>query len=399
MIFRLPEQAKQAVLTGFAIVALLLPQAVPILLGLVLLSQAAEALAAGGGRAVLALGAWGRLRPALLLFLLPILALALAPWAEWPGLSAGRAGRLMGEILLALALAGIVLAMPPDLAARRARAVIAGVSIGATLAIADLAGHGMVTGFLRAQPVDAITYGRSAVLAALVVVPTLLAAPLPPWQRIVFIIPGVILAALSANLAAKLLLPVAAVAALIGLWRWGPVLVAVAVSSAIALPAVLPVGLNPAQECSLWAGKPSAAHRLLIWTYADGLIEQRPWSGWGLDAARRLGAVAPDAPVPDCARRALNRDTVPLLPLHPHNGALQLWLELGAVGAGLLPLLLLTIVLPLRTVTPRARIAGSAALAGSAVPLLVSFGLWQGWWLAGLSVFWGLILLYFAPRS
>lgn len=396
---RLPEGAKQAALTGFAVIAVLLPQALPVLLGLVLLSQFAEALTIGGRGAVLALGAWGKLRPALLLFLLPILALALLPWSEWPGLSAGRAVRLIGEILLALALAGIVLAVPPGLAARRARAVIIGVSVGAGLALADLASHGLVTGFLRGQPVDAITYGRSAVLAALVVVPTLLAAPLPLVQRAMLVMPGVILAALSANLAAKLLLPVAAIAALIGVWRWGAVLVALVVSSAIALPALLPVGLTPAQECALWAAKPSAAHRLLIWTYADGLINQRPWSGWGLDAARRLGAVAPDAPVPDCARPGLGRDTVPLLPLHPHNGALQLWLELGAVGAGLLLLLLFRMAVPLSTVSSRTRMVGSAALAGSAVPLLVSFGLWQGWWLAGLSVFWGLILLYFTPRS
>ena len=399
MILRLPEAAKQAALAGFATIALLFPQALPVLLGLVVLSQIVAAAAEGGRRGLLTLGAWGRLRPALLLFLVPILALALVPWADWPGLSAGRAGRLVGELLLALALAGIALAVPPDQAARRARAVTVGLSVGTALAVADLASQGQLTGFLRGQPVDVITYGRSAVLAALAAVPILLAAPFPLLRRVFLAVPGIVLAAISANLAAKLLVPVAVVAALVGLWRWGPVVIALAVSSAIALPALLPVALTPAQECALWAGKPSAAHRLLIWTYADGLIDQRPWSGWGLDAARRLGAAAPDAPVPECARPALGRDSVPLLPLHPHNGALQLWLELGALGALLLPLLLLTIARTLMLLPTVVRATGSAALAGGMVPLLVSFGLWQGWWLAGLSVFWGMMLLYFSRRS
>lgn len=399
MILRLHEAAKQAALAGFAVIALLFPQALPVLLGLVVLSQIVAAAAEGGWRGLLTLGAWGRLRPALLLFLVPILALALVPWADWPGLSAGRAGRLVGELLLALVLAGIALAVPPDQAARRARAVTVGLSVGAGLAVADLASQGLLTGFLRGQPVDAITYGRSAVLAALAAVPILLAAPFPLLRRVFLAVPGIVLAAISANLAAKLLVPVAVVAALVGLWRWGPVVIALAVSSAIALPALLPVALTPAQECALWAGKPSAAHRLLIWTYADGLIDQRPWSGWGLDAARRLGAAAPDAPVPECARPALGRDSVPLLPLHPHNGALQLWLELGALGALVLPLLLLTISRTLMLLPTVARATGSAALAGGMVPLLVSFGLWQGWWLAGLSVFWGMMLLYFSRRS
>lgn len=398
MTFHLPERVKQGALAGFAVVAILFPQALPVLLGLVVLSQVAEAWAAGGRQGLIALGAWGRLRPALVLFLLPIVALALVPWAEWPGLSAGRAVRLIGEILLALVLAGIVLTVPPEQAARRARALVVGIGVGAGLAVADLASHGLLTGALRGQPVDAITYGRSAVLAALVAVPTVLAAPFPLLRRLAFAVPGVILAAISANLAAKLLLPVAAVAAVVGLWRWGAVLIAVALSSAIALPAVLPVTLTPAEECSLWAGKPSAAHRLLIWTYADGLIGERPWHGWGLDAARRLGAVAPEAPVPDCARQAVGRDTVPLLPLHPHNGALQLWLELGVFGALLLPFIVLKASVALTSLPRVVRSSGSAALAGGMVPVLVSFGLWQGWWLAGLSIFWGVMLLYFSRR-
>ncbi|WP_198148397.1 hypothetical protein, partial [Elstera litoralis] len=137
-------------------------------------------------------------------------------------------------------------------------------------AVLDLWTQGALTGWLRGQPVDAITYGRSAVLAALAVGPSLLAARFPLAQRLILVLPGVVLAVISANLAAKLILPAAFGAAVIGLWRFGPLLLAGLVSLALLLPALLPVTLTPAAECALWAGKPSAAHRLLIWTYADG---------------------------------------------------------------------------------------------------------------------------------
>ncbi|MFY8106873.1 MAG: O-antigen ligase family protein [Elstera sp.] len=396
MTLGVPEAGKQAGLATLAALGLLFPQALPIILGLLLLITVTEAWA---GKALTRLGAWRNVRTGALVFLLPLLALMLSPWAEWPGPAAGRAARLALELAEAVALGAILLAFPRETAVQRGKAACWGLAAGALLAVIDLSTGGGLTGWLRGQPVDAVTYGRSAVLAALVVIPLLLAARVPLWQRIGLILPGILLALLSANLAAKLILPVAALAALIGLWRFGPGLLAGLISLAVLLPGVLPMRLTPADNCALWAGKPSAAHRLLIWTYADGLIDQRPWTGWGLDAARRLGAVAPEAAVPDCARAALGRDTVPLLPLHPHNGALQLWLELGLAGAVFLPLLMIGLIRPLFQRSPLERATATSAFAGASVPLLVSFGLWQGWWLAGLALLWGLVILLMTPRS
>ncbi len=392
----LPEPVKQAGLTTLAVLGLLFPQALPIILGLLLLITVTEAWA---GKTLARLGSWRAVRAGAVFFLLPLLAVVLSPGAEWPWPAVGRAARLALEVSEALALGAILLALPRDTTVKRGQAVCLGLAAGALLAVIDLRTGGGLTGWLRGQPVDAITYGRSAVLSALVVAPLLLAARFPVWQRVLLVVPGVLLAFLSANLAAKLLLPVAAVAALLGLWRFGPILLGSIITLAVVLPGVLPVALTPADDCALWAGKPSAAHRLLIWTYADGLIDQRPWTGWGLDAARRLGAVAPEAAVPECARAALGRDTVPLLPLHPHNGALQLWLELGIGGAMLLPLLLIGLIRPIIERSKIDRATATSAFAGASVPLLVSFGLWQGWWLAALALLWGLVILLFAPRS
>jgi O-antigen ligase len=54
--------------------------------------------------------------------------------------------------------------------------------------------------------------------------------------------------------------------------------------------------------------------RLNIWTFAADHIQSHPFRGWGLDASRTFG---------------------PAIPLHTHNAQLQLWLELGAIGAAL----------------------------------------------------------------
>src|SRR6202043_2906705 len=74
--------------------------------------------------------------------------------------------------------------------------------------------------------------------------------------------------------------------------------------------------------------KLSAGHRLLIWSFVGSRIAERPLVGWGLDSSRAIpGGKDPIRPGEDW------------LPLHPHNAALQLLLELGAPGAVLFALL------------------------------------------------------------
>lgn len=102
--------------------------------------------------------------------------------------------------------------------------------------------------------------------------------------------------------------------------------------------------------------------RLSYWSYAMDRIAEHPWRGWGLDASRAFS---------------------PHIQLHPHNGALQVWLELGALGAGALAL---TWAFVFRSLARDERSLLPAAAAGSAAVYLffglVSFGLWQEWWLS-----------------
>jgi O-antigen ligase len=106
----------------------------------------------------------------------------------------------------------------------------------------------------------------------------------------------------------------------------------------------------------------SWSQRVGYWLHALERMGEHPWRGWGLEASRAFS---------------------PAIQLHPHNGAMQAWLELGVLGAGALAL---TWAFVFRRLARDNRDLATCAAAGSAAVYLffgvVSFGLWQEWWLA-----------------
>lgn len=147
------------------------------------------------------------------------------------------------------------------------------------------------------------------------------------------------------------------------------------------LPALAPIDAASQPSALL---KPSARARLVIWQFAEARITERPFLGWGIDAARAIPGGKTAVPlVVD------SRGTIVMLermPLHPHNGPLQIWLELGAVGAVLAAGLVFVLLRRLDAAAlPRAwRAVALAAVAGAAIEISVSYGMWQSWWLCGL---------------
>ncbi len=131
----------------------------------------------------------------------------------------------------------------------------------------------------------------------------------------------------------------------------------------------------------------SLLHRLLIWDYALEKIAQKPVLGYGFDAAREIGGREPKRhfdfdPEPG---RPLYRPFFEPIPLHTHNGVIQLWLELGGVGAGLgFALLVLVWRSALKESDPWRRAAQGAFLAAMMSPVLLSYGLFQAWWVGTL---------------
>jgi len=112
--------------------------------------------------------------------------------------------------------------------------------------------------------------------------------------------------------------------------------------------------------------------RVGMWTIAARTSLEHPLAGIGFRNARDLGETV--------TRR--EGDLV-RVDLHPHNAALEIWLELGLVGAALFAALLAALVRPLRSLAGRDRLVGAAATAALATWLtvaLLSFSLWQTWW-------------------
>jgi exopolysaccharide production protein ExoQ len=123
-----------------------------------------------------------------------------------------------------------------------------------------------------------------------------------------------------------------------------------------------------ARDGSVW-------HRAEIWSFVSGRIAERPLLGWGLDSARDMPG-GKDLITPGAEK----------LPLHPHNGMLQLWLELGALGAACGAALALLaawrVTDPARAAA--ARIAEAGALAAALAIFATAYGVWQAWWIATL---------------
>ena len=105
-------------------------------------------------------------------------------------------------------------------------------------------------------------------------------------------------------------------------------------------------------------------HRLNIWAFTGNQIVEHALRGWGIDASRTFG---------------------PAIPLHTHNAALQLWLELGAIGAAMAAAFFAWILYRIVGWTGENRRDGAMAAAVTVSYLVIgglSFGVWQEWWLA-----------------
>jgi exopolysaccharide production protein ExoQ len=130
---------------------------------------------------------------------------------------------------------------------------------------------------------------------------------------------------------------------------------------------------------------PSLLHRLQIWDFTSRHIVEKPIIGWGFNAARDIPGGDERYLVKD--RNGLTIGQGDRLPLHPHNGALQVWLELGAPGALLVAAFLALAAYRAGGIGNRGHRAIALGLLSTIVPIwLFSFGIWQGWWLGVMSL-------------
>ncbi|WP_428248610.1 O-antigen ligase family protein [Ferrovibrio sp.] len=127
----------------------------------------------------------------------------------------------------------------------------------------------------------------------------------------------------------------------------------------------------------------SAVHRLHVWDFVAERFLERPWLGWGIDAARALPGAG--AMLPSGGEQ---------VPSHPHNGVLQFWLELGIPGGLLLLAGHGTIWHALSSDKLRntMRAAGTGCYVTALIYFLASFNSWHSWWIGFLGVSFSLLL-------
>ena len=314
---------------------------------------------------------------------------ASALWALQPLKALGTAVQIGGFVLLGAAACRAV-AEDDEAAKRRlVLAASAGLLAGLLLAGLDAAtGNGVraaVRG-LKEAPAH-LRFGLKPAASAIALwLPLAAAAPGLPrvWRGVILAVGAAVLLLLPGETPKIAVLAAAAAggAALLAP-RLAPRLLGALVAAAILL---MPFALGPV----LARGVPadgialSAVHRLLIWDFAAARVAERPVLGWGMEGSRAVPGR--DAhPSPGTLERfglsgpaAGYLPNAELLPLHPHNGALQLWLELGAPGA-LLGAMFAFLLGRAAAHAARPEVA-TAALAAGAVTAMLSFGTWQEWW-------------------
>ncbi len=118
----------------------------------------------------------------------------------------------------------------------------------------------------------------------------------------------------------------------------------------------------------------SGAHRLVIWRAVAERVEERPALGWGLDTSPPILHDGPET-----------IDSMPIKgSLHPHNMLLQVWLEMGVVGAALLCALTAAVHFAIRRLAPGDRAFLWGLVVAGWISCLLAFGIWQTWWVAAL---------------
>ncbi|WP_299395087.1 O-antigen ligase [Pelagibius sp.] len=117
---------------------------------------------------------------------------------------------------------------------------------------------------------------------------------------------------------------------------------------------------------------PTARYRVHTWDFVADKIVERPLAGWGFDSSASIPAA--DAEPFGRGRKAI--------PSHPHNGPLQILLELGAAGAVLTIAVLFFIARRIDGLPPAARVCSQGMFITILCIASTAYGLWQSHWLA-----------------
>ncbi|MGE7418585.1 O-antigen ligase family protein [Methylobacterium tarhaniae] len=300
-------------------------------------------------------------------------------WSPLPGLSL----RTLSEFLPALAGAYLVARLaPPHLAAVAGPAAWMLVATCAYV-VADLA-SGLVIREALGQRVAAFAFNRPLLVMMLLAFPMTAFLAASGRRGLAALVAACLAVAAWRSVSGATVLGLATGALTVCALRWLPARAGLGLTGAALLGALV---LAPVEGDLLARTMPDALHqrlagsstraRVAIARSFGAAVAADPWRGAGYGTSGRFQ----DAPV---AERIEPEMRFMLAVGHPHNSFLQVWAELGIVGATLAALVL---VLTLRMLLAWKAVARSAALALLAAAGIVAFvehGAWQAWWTAGL---------------
>lgn len=132
--------------------------------------------------------------------------------------------------------------------------------------------------------------------------------------------------------------------------------------------------LMPAESTD-FVSRATVLPRIELWTFVSQKILLHPLLGYGLEAGRFL-------PLDDMTQKYFGGAFMH----HPHNGILQVWFEMGALGAVLLALGWGLLVAMVGKTSASVQSYVLAGLVCALVVSTVSHGLWQTWWVSALVI-------------
>ncbi len=351
----------------------------PLVIGIAALLFLAGAVAEQGGRAASLL--IGPLRAPLGLAALAFLGWCLVSlaWSPFPALW----GRVLSEFLPTLVAAAILARLAPGRLPSWAPPLGAGLLAAACLYMAGSLALGLAPQAWLGQRVALFMFNRPLLTVLLLAGPLAAFLALRGRRLAALLLLALAALAILRSISGAATLGLLAGAVMFGIGRFAPRAAALALA---ALILGLAFALAPVEGDLLHRLMPEAAHerltqsssraRVAIAQSFGAAVAQAPWIGSGYGMGLRFAEVP--------AAQALEPEMRAMLAVgHPHNTFLQIWSELGVVGAGLAALVAF-LALRAAAALPRLLFATALGLTGAAVAVMfVEHGAWQGWWTAG----------------
>ncbi len=374
--------ASKAIGAGYALLALALPMAVmtyrslPLLLGL-----AAACLVVGWG----ASRALRRPRDMVLVISLALFVVVAAMSLERMARPGDGFEVLFGHAALPVAL-GVMLACadPPAPGRRLALALAGGLAAAALLLLVELRTD-LVLHRLTGANLNPSKMNQSAVTMVLWLWPILLIAAAALGRMAALGLAVLVAAAvfLSESETAKVALVAGALAFALFQWRkaWLFGVLAVGLTVFVLSQPLLPTFVDailPEHALDALQGG-HARERLVIWRSFAAATAMEPMAGFGFDSSGEIGFGPLLERFPEELRSGI-RDS------HPHNMALQVWVELGLMGAFLVAVALGRIIRAAGRLDASVTPAAAAAIVAALLVAAVGYGAWQAWWLSSLAM-------------